>query len=670
MKRIAGMFGSIRAVTQKHRWIVPTVVATAIVLVGCIVGGRKIYQHFHSGAVGVYSVEEVGMDPTYLEDDSSTSASVSTDQLQTEYLSDSETVSEIYVSKGQKVKEGDKLFAYDSTLNQISLKRKAIEIQKKKIKLKRARKQLAVIKTYRAGMPIPGSGGSSSGSSGGSTSETSGGSSSGGSSGSSSGSSSSGGSGSSTPTYKGLDLLGGNGTARRPYYYAWSSSFTFTKDFIAAAMQGKDEAYVMFLLSGSEIPDNIGGETEEDKDNASNSTGGDSSDGSADNKQETGDTQQDTQKDSGNDSQDDAEDEDAVSVVATSLRSQTAISETGGNSSSSISKLPDGTQYFASWTMQFQKSGSGYRYVLLSMNVGGAERTISSAMTSKPSADDSKKNDKKNNKDNNTDKKDNNDNDDSDSSTDDDGDNGATYTQAEINQLLADQVQKVKDLELAIRQGELAYKKLKKECDDSVVRATVDGVVTVLRSPQKAGTSKPFIKLSGDNAGYSITSYVSEFDLDSVAVGQTVTVTNQDTGETYEGKVKSISRYPASDVYFSDNPNVSYYPYTVAIDSYADFDLNSSVSVSYGKQSEQSTESSYYLLKAFVRTENGSSYIYIAKSDGTLEKRTIKTGKSYWGSYVEVIGGVTAQDKVAFPYGQNVHDGAQTTEGNTEDLYS
>lgn len=651
MKRISGALGSFRVLTKRHKWIVPTIIAVIVVVAGAVVGGRKIYEHFHSGTVSVYSVEEVGMDPTYMEDDSSMEATVSTDQLQTEYLSSSETVSEIYVSKGQKVKEGDQLFSYDSTLNQISLKRKDIEIQKKKIKLKRAQKELAVIKTYRAGMPVPGSG-SSSGGSGGSSGGSSGGT--GGSSGGTGGSSGGSGGSSGTPTYPGLTLLGGNGTARRPYYYAWSDKFAFTKDFIAAAMQGKDEAYVMFLLSGSEIPDNIGGST--DDSSASDNTGDSSSDSNTDDK---------------NNSDSESKDEDSVSVVATSLRSTPAISETGADSSTGVNQLPDGTQYFASWTMQFQKSGSGYRYVMLSMNVGGAERTISSPMTSKPSNNNDNNNNKNNkNKNNNNNKNDNNDNNDVDPPIDDNSDSTRRYTQAEINQLLADQTQKVKDLQLAIRQGELEYKKLKKECDDSVVRATVDGVVTVLRSPQKAGTDKPFIKISGDNAGYSIEGYANEFDLSEVAIGQTVTVTNQDSGETYEGKVKSVSRYPKQNVYFSGNPNTSYYPYKVAIDSYADFDLDSYVTISYGAQSDQQGGDSYYLPKAFVRTENGSSYVYIAKSDGTLEKRTVKTGKVYWGSYIQVIGGVSAKDKIAFPYGQNVRDGAQTTDGSTEDLYS
>ena len=56
--------------------------------------------------------------------------------------------------------------------------------------------------------------------------------------------------------------------------------------------------------------------------------------------------------------------------------------------------------------------------------------------------------------------------------------------------------------------------------------------------------------------------------------------------------------------------------------------------------------------------------------EGLLEKRFIQVGKDLWGSYTEVVSGLTADDWVAFPYGKDVRDGAPTREGTWEDLYS
>ena len=52
-----------------------------------------------------------------------------------------------------------------------------------------------------------------------------------------------------------------------------------------------------------------------------------------------------------------------------------------------------------------------------------------------------------------------------------------------------------------------------------------------------------------------------------------------------------------------------------------------------------------------------------------MEKRTVTTGKSLWGSYTEIRSGLTADDYVAFPYGKNVKPGAATVESDLSALY-
>ena len=62
--------------------------------------------------------------------------------------------------------------------------------------------------------------------------------------------------------------------------------------------------------------------------------------------------------------------------------------------------------------------------------------------------------------------------------------------------------------------------------------------------------------------------------------------------------------------------------------------------------------------------------MYVRGADGILEKRYIQVGGSLWGSYTEVRSGLTGEDWLAFPYGKEVHAGAETQEGTWEDLYS
>ena len=81
------------------------------------------------------------------------------------------------------------------------------------------------------------------------------------------------------------------------------------------------------------------------------------------------------------------------------------------------------------------------------------------------------------------------------------------------------------------------------------------------------------------------------------------------------------------------------------------------------------SEHGIYLQNPFLRTEQGKSYVYVLGEDGRLEQRFVKTGKALWGSYMEILSGLTEEDMVAFPYGKNVRDGAIAVEGDMSDLY-
>ena len=80
-------------------------------------------------------------------------------------------------------------------------------------------------------------------------------------------------------------------------------------------------------------------------------------------------------------------------------------------------------------------------------------------------------------------------------------------------------------------------------------------------------------------------------------------------------------------------------------------------------------EQGIYLENPFLRTEQGKTYVYVSGADGKLEKRAVTTGKALWGSYTEVLSGITAEDLIAFPYGKTVIPGADTVESDLSELY-
>ena len=76
-----------------------------------------------------------------------------------------------------------------------------------------------------------------------------------------------------------------------------------------------------------------------------------------------------------------------------------------------------------------------------------------------------------------------------------------------------------------------------------------------------------------------------------------------------------------------------------------------------------------YLSNPFVRTEQGSSFVYVQGKNGKLERRDVVTGKSVWGSYTQILSGITVDDLIAFPYGKNVKPGVSTEQGDYSTLY-
>ena len=93
------------------------IVGIAAAVCAAVWGGLTLARNAQRGDVKVFDVPSFAM-TDYWGDTANTSGSVSTDKLQKIYLSQSQTVSQVYVKEGQNVKKGDKLLAYDTTLSQ------------------------------------------------------------------------------------------------------------------------------------------------------------------------------------------------------------------------------------------------------------------------------------------------------------------------------------------------------------------------------------------------------------------------------------------------------------------------------------------------------------------------------------------------------------------------
>ena len=57
-------------------------------------------------------------------------------------------------------------------------------------------------------------------------------------------------------------------------------------------------------------------------------------------------------------------------------------------------------------------------------------------------------------------------------------------------------------------------------------------------------------------------------------------------------------------------------------------------------------------------------------ANGRLEKRAVSTGRSLWGSYTQITGGLTGEEYIAFPYGNRIRAGVKTEISDTSSFYN
>lgn len=251
---------------------------------------------------------------------------------------------------------------------------------------------------------------------------------------------------------------------------------------------------------------------------------------------------------------------------------------------------------------------------------------------------------------------------------DDNQDVDVPPTREELKNQIAQKEQEIKTMQT---QYEIAQVKLQiEELQNSTgeVLANFDGVVkTVTTADEAASSGDPVIVVSAAD-GYLVESQIGELAMSTVKVGDTVSMYCYDTGMNYDGTITEISTFPA-DGYTNYNGKVeTYYPIKIALNDTTDVSQYMYMEITLNSSSED-TENGFYLSKAFMKQE-GSNYYVMKDVDGKLQKTYIKVGNKTSGDSVLVLGGLTMQDYIAFPYLDEAVEGVKTVQKSTDDLYN
>lgn len=603
---------------QNKKKIIITV--TAVVLVVAI--GLGVWfgvSRGRSEPVKVFAFNSVGM-TEYWGDSQESYGPVSTDKIQTVFLSSTQTVTEMKVAQGDMVKKGDVLMTFDTTLSDLQLERKRLEVEKLKLDLETAQKKLKDIRNMKP-MSIVSS--------------------------------------------DDFDYGGENGGANRPLEGNYELS---DKQFY----DGKDEetALICWLRNGYTVNDSILEKARQLAEDLQTKNQPDPTEPDTEPTTEPTtepptqpSTEPPTQPSTEPPTQPSTEPPTQPSTEAsTPSTEESSEGEDGEQSSASAAENPGEKptvsveDYYIvfkvtkddmsmgnrlAWEgLHVFKQGSGFAFNFFDAS-GVPDHTITTDDPDNPDEPDDP----------------------------DIPDPGSGYTAAQLAQMRAEQEKTIKETKFKIKMAEADYKIMQTEMSDGNVYAEFDGkVVSVLTEEEAKTQNQPVLKVSG-GGGFYIQGSVSELEKDKMQIGQEVTVNDWNTGMTYTGKIVSMGDFPTNSDGWngSGNPNVSYYPFTVFVDETADLQAGMYVNIQY---SSAESENGIYLENPFIRTENGQSYVYVQGASGKLEKRFVTTGKALWGSYTEIRSGLTVDDLIAFPYGKNLKEGAPTVESDVSDLYS
>ncbi len=226
----------------------------------------------------------------------------------------------------------------------------------------------------------------------------------------------------------------------------------------------------------------------------------------------------------------------------------------------------------------------------------------------------------------------------------------------------------INDSTRELRQAQITYEKDKMTLSAGKIISSIDGtVVSVGDASTPVGDI--FLRVQGTSS-YAVSLYVNELMLGELAIGTTVQLTCYESGTMAPAVITEMDPEPVTGYYSGGNANASTYQVTAEItDPDAQPRLGEWCQATLNGQPADQPSDTIYLPLFLVREDAGGAYVMRADENKRLQKQYVITGKSLWGSYVEVKNHVTLEDHLAFPYGTAVKEGAPTVEASYFDGY-
>lgn len=229
----------------------------------------------------------------------------------------------------------------------------------------------------------------------------------------------------------------------------------------------------------------------------------------------------------------------------------------------------------------------------------------------------------------------------------------------------------IKQQELDIKSKQKKIETIQEQIDNSVVTCDIDGIVKTINASAAGGSSSSYSSDPSSGSGayitilktgtYRIKGQANEQNIASVFQGEQMLVhsrVNEDqtwTGVVSQIKMDQGSEQQNSDSMYGysggDSSGSTNYPFYVELDSSDGLMLGQHVyleqDLGQGSHKDGLWIDDYYV----VTDDDGSSYVWAASPDNTLEKRKVTLGETDEDSFkVEIKDGLSEEDYIAMPY--------------------
>lgn len=225
---------------------------------------------------------------------------------------------------------------------------------------------------------------------------------------------------------------------------------------------------------------------------------------------------------------------------------------------------------------------------------------------------------------------------------------------------------------------ELEIQKLNDSLNNTIVYSTMSGVVKSVNEnggyDNQTGEELPFMTIlaTGD---YMVKGTINEQNIYDINEGDAVIVQSRvDEDKVWSGVIQSIDRenpLENNNYYSSDTSVISTkYNFYVTLDNATELMLGQHVYIRKDISNQINTTDGVWLYDWYIVFEEEGAYVWVANSNGVIEKREVILGdyNDMMGQY-EILDGITLEDYIAFPE-EWLEDGVQVEYMEDIDLSS